>query len=99
MAEDERESCVCVFDGITVWRYVRDARRALDVKPSRALIYADFAAEELPKLEKCLKMDLSDIKESLGKIRETIERPEEAKRWADRAEFRLMRKIRVCAER
>ena len=99
MTEEKREACVCVFDGITVWRYVREARWALDVDPGRAIIYADYAADEMPKLEKCLEIDLSDISDSLRKIRETIDRREEAKRWADRAERRLMRRIRECAGR
>jgi len=99
MADEKKETCACVFDGITVLRYVRDTRWALDVDPGRAVIYADFAAEEVPKLEKCLQIDLSDVKESLRKIRETIDRREEAKRLADRAEVVLMRRIRVCGER
>lgn len=96
---DKQPACACVFDGITVWRYVRDTRWALDMDPGRAVIYADFAAEQVPKVEKCLEVDLSDISDSLKKIRETIDRREEAKRWADRAERRLMRRIRECAGR
>ena len=99
MAEEKRQACLCVMDGITVWRYAREARWALDVDPGRAVIFADFASEQVPKVEKCLGVDLSDVRESLVKVGETIARREEAKRWADRAEYRLMKIIRDCAEK
>jgi len=66
------------------------------MSPGRAVLHADFAVEEIPKLEECLNIDLADAKERLKKVKEVIERREEAKALLDFGWMSLMRAIRRC---
>lgn len=96
MAE-EIEPCRCVEVGIHVARNLDDALRLMRVgEPGRSLIHSDFVLEQLPKIEECLLIDLASVKESLEKVREYIETPDEAKKWLDRAYTRFHRAIREC---
>jgi len=98
MAE-EISPCECVETAIHVVRNLDDARRLMRLRAvSRALIHAEFAKEKMPKLEKCLLIDLSEARRSLDKAREHQAEPEESRRWLERGWRFFMRTIRECAE-
>jgi len=90
------EPCECVEVAIHIIRNIDDARRIFRLSPGRAVLHADFAAEEIPKLEECLNLDLSSARERLKKTRELIAQREQAKLQLDLAWSSLMRTIRKC---
>lgn len=92
------EVCGCILDGVVLIGHIREARRALRFNPARTVLYAAFAVEDVPKMEKCVGAPLPQVKEPLEKIGPVLEerKTEEASRLLDLAETRLMRKIRQC---
>jgi len=93
----EISPCKCVETAIHIARNFDDARRLMRLKAvSRALIHADYAKEEMPKLEECLFIDLSEARRSLERAREYQARPEESRRWLERGWRLFMRSIREC---
>ena len=95
------EICGCLLDGLALVGHLRQARRELRYRPSAAILYAKFMMEDLPKVEKCLGVSLADVKDPLERVAPVLEerRKFEAERLLDRAEVRLMTKIRRCAGR
>jgi len=100
MAEkDEINPCECCEIMAHLVRNLDEARKLIRENPARALFHADFAREEMPKVESCLLVDLSDAKERLGRAREIVDRREEAKKLIDLAWSSFFRRLRQCAER
>jgi len=100
MAEKEEISpCECVEIAIHAIRNLDDARKLIRENPARALFHADFAREEMPKVESCLLVDLSDAKERLARAREIVDRREETKKLIDLAWSSFFRRLRECASR
>lgn len=90
-------ACRCAETLVHVVRNFDDARRLMRIRAvSRALIHADFAKEEMPKLEKCLLIDLSEARRSLDKAREHQATPEQSQAWLERGWRLFMRAIREC---
>ena len=62
----EISPCRCVETAIHIARNFDDARRLMRMRAvSRALLHADFAKEEMSKLEECLGVDLAEARRSL----------------------------------
>ena len=93
----EISPCRCVETAIHIARNFDDARKLMRMRAvSRALLHADFAKEEMSKLEECLGVDLAEARRSLEKAREHQAEPEESRRWLERGWRFFMRAIREC---
>jgi len=102
MTAEKEQACACVFDALTVARYLRDASIAAKYhRATSTVIYSDFVKEQLPKLEKCMDISLEDVRRHLEKAsaEAPVGRFDKAHRALNWAESRLLRAIRKCAKR
>ncbi len=95
------ELCRCASSLIHVVRNFEEARELSKTATTmgRALIHADFVKEELPKIGKCLGVDLSHVEKFIEQAKRLSAQPTEASAFMELAWKAFRRTIQTCAEK
>jgi hypothetical protein len=95
------ELCRCASSIIHVVRNFDEARELSKTAATmgRALIHADFVKEEIPKLGKCLGLDLSHVEKFIEQAKKLSAQPTEASAFMELAWRAFSRSVQTCAEK
>lgn len=95
------ELCKCSTTLIHVVRNFEEARELSKTAATmgRAIIHADFVKEEIPKISRCLGVDLSHVEKFIEQAKKLSTQPSEASAFMDLAWRAFRRTIETCAEK
>lgn len=95
------ELCGCATTIVHVVRNFEEARELSKTAATmgRALIHVDFVKEELPKISRCLGVDLSHVGKLLEGAKKMSQQPSEASAFVDLGWRAFRRTLERCAEK